>query len=170
MNGLPPGRTEKRGRPKKYRERLSPGDFGLESPKAGDWKAGVRPVPTRLLGRRMLYAIVTLPKSWNGSHRLFPCTKDPEGIGLGYKNCADDAIREYGEEDIRYLPLACYMPRWDIEISYYEAKTFWPLEEYRVQSHEGIERLINLECMAYSTMTLLPYSDKTFSCYQSASA
>ena len=148
MNGLPPGRTEKRGRPKKYRERLSPGDFGLESPKAGDWKAGVRPVPTR----------------------LFPCTKDPEGIGLGYKNCADDAIREYGEEDIRYLPLACYMPRWDIEISYYEAKTFWPLEEYRVQSHEGIERLINLECMAYSTMTLLPYSDETFSCYQSASA
>ena len=34
----------------------------------------------------------------------------------------------------------------------------------------GIECLINLECMAYSAMTLFPYSDESFSCYQSASA
>ena len=46
----------------------------------------------------MVYAIVTLPKSGNGSRRLFLCTKDPEGIGLDYKNCADDAIREYGRK------------------------------------------------------------------------
>ena len=69
---------------------------------------------------------------------------------------------------ICYLPLACYMPRWDIEVSYYENKAFWSLEEYRVRSREGIERLVNLECIAYSAMTLLPYSDETFSCYQSA--
>lgn len=34
-------------------------------------------------------------------------------MGLDYRNCADDAIREYGKEDIRYLPSACYMPRWN---------------------------------------------------------
>ena len=30
--------------------------------------------------------------------------------------------------------------------------------------------MINLECIAYSAVTLLPYSDETFSCYQSESA
>ncbi len=39
-----------------------------------------------------------------------------------------------------------------------------------MRSRSGIERLINLECMAYNAMTLLPYSDEAFSCYQSASA
>ncbi len=75
-----------------------------------------------------------------------------------------------GKKNKQFLPLACYSTRWNIEISYYESKTFWSLEEYRVRSRKGIERLINLECIAYSAMTLLPYSDETFSCYQSVSA
>ena len=170
MYDLPPGRTGKRGRPKKYGERLSPEDFELESPKTGDWKIGVRPVLTRLWGERVVYAIITLPKNGNGSRRLFFCTKDPESIFLDYGRCEDDTIRGYGEEKKQFLPLACYSPRWNIEISYYESKTFWSLEEYRVRSREGIERLVNLECIAYSAMTLLPYSDESFSCYQSASA
>ena len=170
MYGFPPGRTGKRGRPRKYGERLSPEDFELESPKTGDWKVGVRPVLTRLWGERVVYAIVTLPKSGNGSRRLFFSTKDPESIILDYSKCEDDTIRGYGEDNKKFLPLACYTPRWNIEVSYYESKTFWSLEEYRVRSREGIERLVNLECIAYSAMTLLPYSDGSFSCYQSASA
>ena len=170
MYDLPPGRTGKRGRPRKYGERLSPEDFGFESPKTGDWKIGVRPVLTRLWGERVVYAIVTLPKSGNGSRRLFFCTKDPESIILDYSRCEDDTIRGYGGEKKQFLPLACYSPRWNIEISYYESKTFWSLEDYRVRSREGIERLVNLECIAYSSMTLLPYSDRSFSSYQSASA
>ena len=170
MYDLPPERTGKRGRPKKYGERLSPKDFELESPKTGDWKVGVRPVLTRLWKGRVVYAIVTLPKSGSGSYRLFFCTKDPESIILDYSKCEDDAIRGYGEENKQFLPLACYSPRWNIEVSYYESKTFWSLEEYRVRSREGIERLINLENIAYSAMTLLPYVDESFSCYQSASA
>ena len=170
MYSLPPERTGKRGRPRKYGERLSPEEFELESPKTGDWKIGVRPVLTRLWGERVVYAIVTLPKSGNGSRRLFFCTKEPESIILDYGNCEDGMIRGYGEENAKFLPIACYSPRWNIEVSYYESKTFWSLEEYRVRNREGIERLINLECMAYSAMTLLPYSDESFSCYQSASA
>ena len=170
MYDLPPKRTGKRGRPKKYDERLSPEDFGLESPKTGDWKIGVRPVLTRLWEGRVVYALVTLPKSGNGSRRLFFCTKDPESILLDHSRCEDDTIRGYGEENKQYLPLACYSPRWNIEISYYEGKAFWSLEDYRIRSREGIERLVNLECIAYSAMTLLPYSDESFSCCQSASA
>ena len=58
--------------------------------------------------------------------------------------------------------------RWNIEVSYYEGKTFWSMEEYRNRSKEGIERLVNLISLSYSAMTLHPYSDETFSGYQSA--
>ena len=170
MYDLPPGHTGKRGRPKKYGERLSLEDFVLESPKTGDWKIGVRPALTRLWRGRVVYAAVTLPKSGNGSRRLFLCTKNPENIILDYSNCEDETIRGYGEENEKLLSIACYSPRWNIEVSYYESKAFWSLEEYRVRSREGIERLINLECIAYGAMTLLPYSDESFSQYQSASA
>ncbi len=105
----------------------------------------------------------------NGAPKAF-CTQNPERIVLDYSRCEDDTIRGYGEENVQFLPLACYSPRWNIETSYYESKTFWSFEEYRVRSREGIERLINLECIAYSAMTLLPYSDGSFSCCQSASA
>jgi len=44
------------------------------------------------------------------------------------------------------------------------------MEEYRIRSKEGIERLVNLISLSYSAMTLLPYSDEPFSGYQSASA
>ena len=71
MYDLPPERTGKRIRPKKYGGRLSLEDFELESPKTGDWKIGVRSVLTRLWGERVIYALVTLPKSGNGSRRLF---------------------------------------------------------------------------------------------------
>ena len=40
----------------------------------------------------------------------------------------------------------------------------------RIRGKEGIERLVNLISLSYSAMTLLPYSDESFSGYQSASA
>ncbi len=65
-------------------------------------------------------------------------------------------MRGYGEENVQFLPLACYSSRWDTETLYYESKTFWPLKEYRVRNRGGIERLVNPEYIAYSAMTLLP--------------
>ena len=59
---------------------------------------------------------------------------------------------------------------WNIAVFYYEGKTLWSLEEYRRRSKEGIERLVNLVSLSYNAMPLLPYSDETFSGYQSASA
>ena len=170
MYDLPPAPAGKRGRPRKYGKRIHPEDFELSAPKSGDWRVGVRPVLTRLWGERIVYAFVTAPKKGGDSRRLFFCTKKPEEISLDYSLCMDERIRKYGEEDILYLPLACYLLRWDIEVSYYEGKTFWSLEEYRVRSREGIERLINLLAISYSAMTLLPYNDEAFASYQSCSS
>mgnify|MGYP001049390531 FL=1 len=63
--------------------------------KTGDWKIGVRPVFTKLWGERIVYAFVTLPKSRNGNHRFFFCTKEPENILLDYSKCEDDTMRGY---------------------------------------------------------------------------
>ncbi len=38
------------------------------------------------------------------------------------------------------LPLGLFSLRWNIEISYYETKTFWSFRDYMVRSVEGIER------------------------------
>lgn len=130
----------------------------------------MHPVLTNLWRERVVYTIVILPKSGHGSCRLFLCTEDPESIILNHSNCEDKTIRGYGEESIRFLPVACYSPQWNIEASYYESKTIWSLKEFRVRSRKDIERLINMERLAYSAITLLSYSDGSFSCYQSASA
>ncbi len=128
------------------------------------------PVITNLWKDKVVYALVTAPKNGKGSRRLFLCTADPRIISFDWENSADKTTCSYGAENVFYLPLAWYGLRWGIEVSYYEGKTFWSMEEYRIRSKEGIERLVNLISLSYSAMTLLPYSDETFSGYQSASA
>lgn len=111
MYELPPAPAGKRGRPRKYGKRIYPEDFELSTPQNGDWKIGVRPVLTRFWEERVVYAFVTASKKEGASRRLFFCTKKPEEITLGYSLCMDERIRKYGEEDISYLPLACYLLR-----------------------------------------------------------
>lgn len=80
------------------------------------------------------------------------------------------SIKEYGKGSQQYLPLGLYSFRWDIEVSYYEGKTYWSLDSYMLRSRKGIERLVNLISISYSAMTLIPYKDESFSRYRSDSA
>ena len=170
LYGLAPARTGKRGRPRKRGDRISLDEITLNEPQNGDWLIGIMPVITNLWKDKVVYALVTAPKNGKGSRRLFLCTADPGSICFDWENSADKTACFYGAENIFYLPLAWYGLRWNIEVSYYEGKTFWSMEEYRIRSKEGIERMVNLISLSYSAMTLLPYSDETFSGYQSASA
>ena len=170
LYGLAPARTGKRGRPRKRGERILLDKITLNKPQNGDWLIGIMPVITNLWKDKVVYALVTAPKNGKGSRRLFLCTADLGSISFDWKNSADKTACSYGAENIFYLPLAWYGLRWNIEVSYYEGKTFWSMEEYRIRSKEGIERLVNLSSLSYSAMTLLPYSDESFSGYQSASA
>ena len=170
LYGLPPAKTGKKGRLRKRENRIALDDIVLGEPKSGDWLIGMMPVITNLWKDKVVYAMVTAPKNGKGSRRLFLCTADPRTISFDWENSADKTIYSYGAENVFYLPLAWYGLRWNIEVSYYEGKTFWSMEEYRVRSKEGIERLVNLISVSYSAMTLLPYSDETFCGYQSASS
>ena len=170
LYGLAPAKTGKKGRPRKRGSRIQMDDIVLCEPKTGDWLIGIMPVITNLWKDKVVYAFVTAPKNGKGSRRLFLCTADPRTISFDCENSADKTTCCYGAENIFYMPLAWYGLRWNIEVSYYEGKTFWSMEEYRIRSKEGIERLVNLLSLSYSAMTLLPYSDESFSEYQSASA
>ena len=170
LYGLPPAKTGKKDRPKKRGDRIHLEKIVLSEPKSGDWLIGMVPVITNLWKGKVVYALVTAPKNGKGSRRLFLCTADPRTIFFDWENSADKTACSYGAENVFYLPLAWYGLRWNIEVSYYERKTFWSMEEYRIRSKEGIERLVNLISLSYSAMTLHPYSDETFSGYQSASA
>ena len=165
-----PDQTKRRGRPSKHGKRLSIDQFELDDTQTGDWKIGMRPVMTKLWEGKIVYAFLTSPKKGNGKKRLFLCTKNPQDIQVCWNNCDNETIYAYGKENKNYLPIGLYSLRWNIEVSYYEEKTFWSLENYHVRSSCGIERLVNLQSIAYSAMTLLPYSDETFAGYKSASA
>ncbi len=74
-----------------------------------------------------------------------------------------------GAATCRLSPLMLYAFRWDIEVSYYEQKTYWSLCSYMVRSRKGIEMLVNLINITYCAMKLLPYQDETFSKYRAES-
>jgi len=168
--GLPQARTGKKGRPKKHESQIRLDDIILSEPESGDWLIGTMPVITNLWKGKVVYALVTAPKNGKGGRRLFLCTAAPRNISFDWENSSDKTTYSYGAENLFYLPLAWYGLRWNIEIFYYEGKTFWSMAEYRIRSREGIERLINLIGLSYSAMTLLPYCDEIFAEYQSASA
>ena len=72
-------------------------------------------------------------------------------------------VRNMDRTNIEYSLLSLYRVRWNIEVSYYEQKTFWSLEKYMVRGSNSIQLLINLINIAYSAMKILPYYNSKFS-------
>ena len=91
-------------------------------------------------------------------------------LPLGYRMWQKKApLNQTGSDRMKYIPLFLYSFRWNIETSYYEQKTFWPLCSYMVRSCKGIEMLVNLINICYCAMKILPYQDEQFSEYRTKS-
>ncbi len=165
---LPPAKTGKRGRPRQHGEKLTLDDFTLFDVPDTDYCAGYRQVMTNLFDKEQVFAIVTKSRSGN-SKRLFLCSKSPTQLkfDLAFLSEATDV---YAQSDAMLLPLSIYALRWNIEVAFYEQKTFWALGDYMLRSGTGVERLINLLTLVYSSMTLLPYLDRDFSRFMDCSA
>jgi len=129
LYGLPPAPTGKKGRPRKKGNRISLEDIHLSEPGTGGWLIGTMPVITNLWKGKNVYALITAPKNGKGGRRLFLCTKDPRDISFDWERSADETFHNYGGENVFYLPLGWYYLRWNIEVSYYEGKTFWSMED-----------------------------------------
>ena len=70
---------------------------------------------------------------------------------------------------MQFILLLCYYFRWNIEVSYYEQKTFWSLCSYMIRSQKGVEMLVNLINTAYCAMKILPWQEEVFSKYHTES-
>ena len=163
---LPPARTGKRGRPCKRGAQLSLDDFDCTYSK-GRFKMGHRCVKTKIFGDLTVHAYVTVSES--GAKRLFICTADPSEIRIDCALVSDDSNRTADDADRELLPLNLYNIRWNIEVGYYEHKTFWSLGRYMLRRKCGIERLLNLICITHASMRLLPYVDARFAKFKNCS-
>ena len=166
---LPPKPSGKRGRPKKYGERLSLENISLSEQRIGGYYTGVQMVLSNLFGERRIFAYVTSTESIGGSRRLFLSTITPVTLSLFCAWQEVEPLNQTGLDWMMYVPLFLYRFRWNIEVSYYEQKKFWSLERYMLRSRIGIERMINLITILYSAMKLLPYLETDFSEYQTES-
>ena len=167
---LAPAPTGHRGRPAKHGRRLSiEDDFTLSDEKAGDYYTGVRRVLTNLFGTREVLAYVTSTARTGGTKHLFFSTISPEELQIFCAWQESSPLNQTGSDQMKYIPLFLYSFRWNIEISYYEQKTFWSLCSYMVRSCKGIEMMINLINVAYCAMKLLPYQDESFSDFRDKS-
>lgn len=166
---LPPQRTGKRGRPATHGKRLSiDEDFTFTDKKYGGFFLGHRQVMTNLLKGVILNAFVTFPGE-GASKRLFLSTVETTKMSMPCAWQEKSPLNECGSSKMDYIPLFWYAMRWNIEVSYYEHKTFWSLCNYMVRSSHGIEMMVNLICVAYSTVKIIPYIDKEFAEYQNVS-
>ena len=167
---LPQQPTGKKGRPAVHGKRLSIWtDFALSEDKVGDYYTAVRRVLTNIFGKREVLAYVTSPEKSSGTRRLFFSTVFPGQLEIFCAWQEKSPLNRTGSSHMQFIPLLLYTFRWNIEVSYYEQKTFWSLCSYMVRSRKGIEMLVNLINVAYCAMKLLPYQDSSFKKYQSES-
>lgn len=165
---LPPERTHKRGRPAKYGRRLSLiEDFTLSKEKIGDYFIGYRKVLTNLFANLEVMAYVTAANKDTNTRRLFFSTVHPANLHIACAWQEKAPLNQTGVNYMNYIPLFLYSFRWNIEVSYYEQKTFWSLGSYMVRSRAAIELIVNLINITYCCMKFLPYMDDSFSKNQS---
>lgn len=168
---LAPEPTGKRGRPAKHGERLCLStDFELSEEKIGGYYTGVRKVLTNLFGEREVLAYVTTADREPGTMRLFFSTIFPHQLQIFCAWQEEEPLNRTGSSGMQYLPLFLYRFRWNIEVGYYEQKTFWSLCSYMIRSRKGIEMMINLINVAYCAMKILPVKEDAFHKYRSYSA
>jgi len=167
---LPPAPTGRKGRPPKHGHRLSIyEDFSLSAEKIGDYFTGSRRVLTNIFGARQVQAYVTAADKEDGTRRLFFSTIFPAQLQIFCAWQEKSPLNRTGNDWMQYIPLFLYSFRWNIEVSYYEQKTFWSLCGYMVRSRKGIEMMFNLINISYCAMKLLPYKEETFSQYRNVS-
>lgn len=167
---LPPARTGKRGRPaKRGKKLLIHNDFKLSKDKIGDYFIGYQKVLTNIFGSLAVTAYVTAKSRTDKSRRLFLSTISAAELRISCAWQEKAPLNQTGLAWMDYVPLFLYSFRWNIEVGYYEQKTFWSLCSYMVRSKRAIELVVNLINIAYCSLKILPYKDTYFECHKNES-
>jgi len=166
---LPPPPTGKRGAPRKKGRALSIyDDFSFIL--FGDYYIAVKHVITNLF-EGQVYLTVTTPDLLNrNAYRVFISTLAPGVIQKQFKGREKDLSDSLLSRIPWLLPLFLYSFRWSIEVCFYELKTFWSFSRYMLRSKIGIENLVNMLVMSYSSMKILPVLEQKYSIFLDESA
>lgn len=165
---LPPERTAKRGRPRIRGNRLELEDIPLEDLnelEGEKYFIGHKTVITNLFGDKHVEVILTQSKEKTASSRRLFLSTLP-GKALRMTLFCQEKDLGLTEKTLWLLPLKLYKLRWQIEVNFYESKTFWNFTDYRVRNKHSIECLINVSCICYGAMKLLPYCIEDLYAYQ----
>jgi len=165
-----PVRTPNRGRPAKKGKSVGiRNDFIFE--RADRYWVATKTVLTNLFGDTPVFMTATAPNFVSDmSYRLFISTVFPHQLTdlfAGFEHLLPpkyDVARKSW-----LLPLSIYSFRWNIEVMFYELKSFWSFGLYRLRSKLGINNFINLLSIAYASAKLLPLSDSFFASLSTSS-
>ena len=123
---LPPARTGTRGRPKVHGDKLTLEKFELFEVQNSDYSVGYRRVLTRLFGKKPALAIVTKPTSGQ-TKRLFLCSNATGNFHFDLEFLPQPS-RSFALTNAMRMPISVYSIRWNIEVTFYQQKTFWTWE------------------------------------------
>ena len=154
-----PERTGKRGRPPTKGKKLGIYDDFCYT-LVGDYYTAARTVLTNLF-KRTVYVTVTTPNLDNhGSYRLFISTVSADTLNALFAD-HENLLHDGDDRQPWLFPLYLYSFRWNIEVMFYELKTFWSFGNYRLRSKIGVESLINIISLSYTCSKLLPLADSS---------
>ena len=155
-----PQPTGKRGRPAKKGKKLSiHSDFIFTE--VGKYFIAARTVITNLFENPVYMTVTTANLENRKGYRLFVSTIAHEKLYAIFSSI-EHTVNTDSARVSWLMPLHLYSLRWNIEVMFYEMKTFWSFGNYRLRSKQGIQNFVNLMAISYSCTKLIPFTDSFF--------
>ena len=161
-----PVATGKRGRPaKKGRKLCIFGDFDFKE--VGKYFIAAGTVMTNLFKTPVYMTVTAANLDNHKGYRLFLSTITHQKLYAMFSNRKTVDIDS--SRAAWLLPLRLYSLRWNIEVLFYELKTFWSFGNYMLRTKQGIDNFVNLLSVSYACAKLIPFADVFFSDFVHAS-
>jgi len=153
-----PQPTGKRGRPAKKGGKLNIyNDFNFTE--IGKYFIAARIVMTNLFINPVYMTVTATNLDNHKGYRLFLSTITHEKL---YSMFSQQVSNGYHERSW-LLPWFLYSLRWNIEVMFYELKSFWSFGNYMIRSKIAIENFISIISVSYACAKLIPFADEFFS-------
>lgn len=161
---LKPEPTGRRGRPSLKGPRI---DYKtLKYKKAGEYFVTHFKALINLVDEVVYITVTTTDISNFSSARVYISTINPEDI-KSFDTLPTRASEKKPTLDKTIYNI--YKVRWNIEVIFYQQKTFWSFSKYMVRSKSSIDSYVNLLGVAYSAVVLLPFISGSLSQYKFSS-
>jgi hypothetical protein len=155
-----PKPTGKRGRPAKKGKKLSIYD-DFDFTQVGKYFIAARTVITNLFKNPVYITVTATNLDIHMGYRLFLSSIAHHNL-FALFSPLEHTPNPDSPQLSWLLPLRLYSLRWNIEVIFYELKSFWSFGYYRLRSKLGIENFVSLLAISYSCSKLIPFSDSFF--------